>query len=47
MLCIDFFQTKSNETGVLHMFLALFLKNVFFAYLTLKITYDLEDDLES
>ena len=33
------------EKEVLYMFLALFVKNVTFVYLTLKLTFDLEEDL--
>ena len=33
------FQTKSHEKEVLHMFLAWFVKNGNFAYLTLKLTF--------
>ena len=41
------YQSKSHENEVLHMFLALFGKNKIFDYLTLKLTFDIEDDLES
>ena len=33
------FQSKSHEKKVLHMFLALIVKNCIFAYLTLKLTF--------
>ena len=33
------FETKSHEKDVLHIFLALIVKNKIFAYLTMKLTF--------
>ena len=36
---MDFFQSKSHEKEVLHMFPALLVKNHIFLHLTLKLTF--------
>ena len=41
-----FFQLKSLENGYYTCAQMFFVKNDIFSYLTLKLTFDLEDDLE-